>query len=198
MIDRETLAAHRKEVEEDNDQWPERFAVWAVKHTHALIVQRLGFDPGTHLADLLLARHGDALAQLAFRVWLEKCVKEESAHGLNARSLATDLIPVVTADLYAELVEGRPLGDREAMAARAGVAKGTFVRFRARVFDPLNADWRDYQTFAAMTSRQLKVSRSRGEQTRWKGRGRDLFIAQYGSLTNKAGGQTPLRPRDDD
>lgn len=193
----DTIAADRKRIEVD-PHWPERFAVWAVKRTHELITQRLGYNPGTHLADLLLAHHGDALAQLAFRVWLENRVKDESAHGLNARSRATDLIPVVTADLYAELVDGQPLSDRETMAARAGVAKGTYVRFRARIFDPLNTDWHNYQVFASLTSRKLKISRSRGELPIWKGRKRDMFITQYGSVTNKAGGQTPLRPPPED
>lgn len=182
---------------DDVDRWPEAFAVWAVKSTHELIAHRLGYDPGAQFPHLMLARNGDAQSQLAFRVWLEGRVKAESASGLNARSRTTSLLPVVTADLYAELVEGRRLSDRETMAAKAGVAKGTYVRFRARIFDPFNAEWRVYRELAAVTARQLKVARSRGEYPRWKGRKRDLFIAQYGTITNKAGGQTPLRPAND-
>lgn len=183
----------------NHDPWLNDFAVWAVKRAHEFIVQQTGCDPGTHLADLLIARHGDPLAQLTFRVWLEKKVKSESAYGLNARSRASDLITTVTADLYAELVEGRQLGDRATMASKAGVAKGTYVRFRARVFVPLDNEWRKYQVQAALASRHLKIKRSRGEQTRWKGRQRDMaYVPQYGSVTNKAGGQTPIRPPNDD
>jgi hypothetical protein len=150
---------------DDDDEY---LSVHATLRVHALITARLGRDPGAHLADLTLARAGHELSQLAFHGWLTDRVRQESKCGLNARSRSTGLLAFTTADIFQELVTGNPMGSREAMAERAGTAKGTYVRFRARVFEPIKAAFVDYRERASRMARSVNIDRNDGEPTRYK------------------------------
>jgi len=123
---------------------------------------------------------------------LSERVKDESATGLNARTRHGLLVAITVCDIFSEMVEGQPLGSREDVAARAGVAKGTFVRFRARIFDPLAAEFLAYEAAVALAARHNIIRRSRGT-TQYKGRHRDSWRpSEFGTKTSRAGKQVKL------
>lgn len=103
------------------------------------------------------------------------------------------LVAITVCDIFAEMVEGQPLGSREDVAARASVAKGTFIRFRARIFDPLAAEFLAYEAAVALAARHNNIRRSRGTTTRYRGRHRDSWRpSEFGTKTSQTGKQVKL------
>lgn len=143
------------------EQWRLNRLAYRTIHAADRIVWRQFGDPGIPAADIVAARYGSAKAQLQVQGWVSELVRNAALARLNSRSRSPQLLSVTTADVYAEIVDGAAKWSREAAAQEAGVAKATYVNFRAAIFDPVSSALSLYLQRVALASRHVKMPRSR-------------------------------------